>query len=201
MTLGRLKRTARDVIYKQIAVLESDGETNARTFELSNGVHGRGWAWIDAVLPEPAGAEESSSGSWFFADEGSEEDDEDGVGFVDLPPKHFRVEMLAWDAASEEVKVRLIVKDPESSENGVRRSLLGRVIRLSIDRQHALDRRRTLRGRARTLHDRRAAVRKRWRRTSIYGEARLNLIYFHGSRASLKSRPYYDEVIRETIGR
>ena len=195
-TLGKLKRTARDVITKQIAVLESDGATKSEDFILSYSK--RGVPNINQVFPE-AREEPKQSAFWFFdADQADDAEQE----YTKLPPKHFRVEMIAWDFDNEEVKVRLKVLDPETKELEIDETFwVG-----SFDFPLIDNTRLSGGGRCAVVlekfypYEPPEKIKENEIEEELYGEVTLGLIYFPGSRASLKSRPYYDEVIRQTIG-
>lgn len=196
-TLARLKRTARDVVAKQIAVLESDGETKSENFELRDSE--RGMPRINEVL-QTSKIEIDKRGVWGFGADREGGRGVDASRFTELRAKNFRVEMIDWDVDTEEVQVRLMVRHPETS-------------RLEIDEVFwvgsfdfpLIDNTR-LSGGGRcavvlekiSIYDPPETLEED---EKLYGEVKLNLVYFPGSRASLKSRPYYDEVIRQTIGR
>lgn len=198
-TLGQLKRTARDVISKQIAVLESDGATKSEDFIFGNSQ--RGVPNINQVIPE-ASEEPKKDNFWLFTANEDDQADSAAQDYTKLPPKHFRIEMVAWDLANEEVRVRLKVQNPETKELEIDETFwVG-----SFDFPLIDNTRLSGGGRCAVVLEKffpyvpSEKIEENGFEEELYGEATLNLIYFPGSRASLKSRPYYDEVIRQTIG-
>ncbi len=175
--LSRLKRTAKDVVNKQLALLETDGESKVGLFELSLG--SKGEPHIDEVLANSVSTDSA------VKQESS----------IYLEPKHFYVEMIKWNLELEEVKVRLKVTDPKTGNVEI-----DEVFWVGAFDFPLIDNAR-LRGGGRC-----AVVLQKFTNdevqdeNTIYGMAKLKLVYFHGSRASLRSRPYYDEVIREAVG-
>lgn len=196
--LKQLKRTARDVIAKQIAALESEGELKAETFYLSN--RQRGVPRINLVLPDPAHPVPLED-TWSFISEDSDELQSALQQYVYLPQKHFHVEMLGWDKQTQEVRIRLKVTDVATEDVE-----FDEVFWVGSFDFPLIDNTR-LNGGGRC-----AVVLQKFTAfpdddpdigdngEKIHGDVALNLIYFHGSRASLKTKPYYDEVIREAIG-
>jgi hypothetical protein len=181
----RLKRTARDVISKQLAALESDGALKAKTYFLRK--KDRGIAHINDTLPEsPVYKDDTVSDMRKSPDDSMEQ-------YTHLPPKRFRVEVLDWDLASEEVKVRLKVLDPQSADVE-----FDEVFSVGWFDFPLIDNTRLTGG------GRCAVVLLKF--TSLKeddsdGHVKLSLVYFHGSRASLKTKPYYDDIIRDAIGK
>lgn len=200
-TLNALKRTARDVTSKQMASLESDGEIKDSQFYFSNAL--RGEPYINTILPaRPKPPPEILRVKDGDADNGKIEKSW-------LPQKLFRVEVLDWDPVSEEIRVRLKVSNAETLDVEVDEVFwVGSFDFPQIDNTR-------LNGGGRCalvlqnftyypepemseLYSANGAL---LGTDEVFGDVRLNLIYFHGSRASLKSKPYYDEVISEAIGR
>lgn len=205
--LDELKRTAGDVITKQIASLESDAEIMPRMFIFSDPV--RGEPFIDVVLPQSNNTAETSGDSRRSPDTGAIQVNLEQYTY--LTPKRFRVEVLDWDPKSEEVKVRLKVSDADTSNVEVDEVFwVGSFDFPLIDNTRLVGG-----GRCALVSDKfnynynpepdiqdvRGASDTVVGQDRIYGDVRLTLIYFPGSRASLKSKPYYDEVLREAIGR
>lgn len=185
-----LKRTARDVINKQLAALESDGAIKAETYYLKK--KQRGIANINDTLPKLRPEEEDKS-IWPFKEDKPSTHNKALSQYVNLTPKHFRVEVIDWDLAMEEVKVRLKVLDPESADVE-----FDEVFWVGWFDFPLIDNTRLAGG------GRCAVVLQKFVSQggdSGDGNVKLSLIYFHGSRASLKTKPYYDDIIREAIGK
>jgi len=99
-----------------------------------------------------------------------------------LPKRDFRVEVLGANSDRKEMRVRLQVTTPKEEDIDV-------VFWLSFFNFPMIDN-------TRLSHGQRCAIVLR-----DFGEssAEITLVYFPGSRASLKDKPYYDEVIHDLL--
>ena len=195
-TLNQLKRTARDIIVKQIAALEIDGATTSETFFLRDTE--RGVPTINQDMPHADLSQEEGVSASSGLNAGIGAGIDAGV-FTELPKRNFRVEMIDWNLQTQELRVRLIVRDPRTAEIEFDELFwVGSFDFPLIDNTR-------LSGGGRcavvleefTIYE---EPEKDENGQDTYGDVKLNLVYFPGSRASLKSRPYYDEVIRQAIG-
>ena len=189
--VGRLKRTARDVVAKQVALLEVDGWKKSKLFELKSA--SRGLPGIQEILPAAQGAE--SSGTEAKPETRSADT---SVGRNELPPKKFRLEVIDWNLDDEEVKVRLTVNDPKTKDVEFDEVFwVGSFDFPLIDNAHIAGGGRcaVILEKFVKVHDTEQDLGNR-----LYGNADLTLLYFHGSRASLRSKRFYEDMIEEAIG-
>ncbi|HEX4440657.1 MAG TPA: hypothetical protein VH854_11340 [Thermoanaerobaculia bacterium] len=122
-----------------------------------------------------------------FADGGGAE----GAPFVardlhaDGLTRNFRVELLAVDKENEQIQLRVTVRSPQASENVSTEFWVGHFDFPMIDN-------------VRLPHDQRFAV--VLNNFDIgHGRADLTVAYFPGKYASLREKPYYDEVLQKLL--
>jgi hypothetical protein len=112
---------------------------------------------------------------------------EDGASYVardletDDLKRNFRVELLAADRENEQIQLRVTVRSPRASENVSTEFWVGHFDFPMIDN-------------VRLPHDQRFAVVLN-NFDSAHGRADLTVTYFPGKYASLREKPYYDEVL------
>lgn len=160
--LARINRVAEEVSKKQMLIIEEGGAT----FDFS--VDGRALAFIgaDGVSRVPYVARDLVA---------------DGVA------RNFRVEVLDFDKASEQVDLRVTVRtgEPTGTETISTEFWLGHFDFPMIDN-------------TRLPHDQRMAVVLNALDPGS-GRADLTLAYFPGKYAGLREKPYYDEVLAKLL--
>jgi len=171
--LERLEAAARDVADKQVAALEEAGGRLDGAIPLED-LTGEGKTIIDAELPlhldEPPTAQASE------------------------PKRHFVVEALYAETKRKEIRLKLEVTTvhpphagmPAATDQVVRTFWVGFFDFPMIDN-------------VRLSHGQRCAIVLRVFPQDPSGEAQITLVNFPGSRASLKDKPFYDEVRHELL--
>ena len=115
----------------------------------------------------------------------------DGASYVardlqaDGLTRNFRVELLGVDRENEQVQLRVTVRSPQAAENVATEFWVGHFDFPMIDN-------------VRLPHDQRFAVVLN-NFDSGHGRADLTLAYFPGKYASLREKPYYDEVLQKLL--
>lgn len=104
-----------------------------------------------------------------------------------LRKRDFKVEVLYANLKRKEIRVKLEVRSPKGNEGAV--DILYSVFWVGFFDFPMIDNTRLSDG------DRCAVVLRKFQPSS----AEITLVYFPGSRASLKEKPYYDEVIDELL--
>jgi len=104
---------------------------------------------------------------------------------VDGLKRNFRVELLGADRENEQIQLRVTVRSPEASENVSTEFWVGHFDFPMIDN-------------VRLPHDQRFAVVLN-NFDAGHGRADLTVAYFPGKYASLREKPYYDEVLQKLL--
>ena len=116
---------------------------------------------------------------------------EDGASYVardlqaDGLKRNFRIELLGVDRENEQIQLRVTVRSPQESENVSTEFWVGHFDFPMIDN-------------VRLPHDQRFAVVLN-NFDAAHGRADLTVSYFPGKYASLREKPYYDEVLQKLL--
>lgn len=167
----RLERAARDVAAKQVEALEEGGGKLDGMIDFEElQQHPEGLTVLDGTLRlRPEGALESD---------------------ITLQDRMFTVEALLPDVKRREVRLKLRVRTPgESRAAEGQNADSSFVFWLSSFDFPLIDN-------IRLSHGQRCAV---VFRTFEEESAQITLVYFPGSKASLKEKPYYDDVVRDLL--
>lgn len=167
----RLERAARDVAAKQVEALEEGGGKLDGMIDFQDlQQHPEGVAVLDGKLKlRPEGAPESD---------------------VALQERTFTLEALFSDVKKREVRLKLRVRTPGETPAGEGQNTdTSFVFWLSSFDFPLIDN-------LRLSHGQRCAV---VFRTFEDESAQITLVYFPGSKASLKEKPYYDDVVRDLL--
>jgi hypothetical protein len=167
----RLERAARDVVAKQVEALEEGGGKVDATIDFDDlQQHPEGTKVLEETLRlRPEGASDSD---------------------LDAQPRTFVVEALYRDLNRKEVRLRLQVHAPgQTRAGGSNADSVTSVFWLSSFDFPMIDN-------IRLSHGQRCAI---VLRTFQDESAQITLVYFPGSKASLKEKPYYDEVVHELV--
>lgn len=166
----RLERAARDVAAKQVEALEEGGGKLDGMIDFEElQQHPEGITVLDGKLTLPQGALESDSA---------------------LQERAFTVEALLSDVKKREVRLKLRVRTPGQTPAGEAQNTdTSFVFWLSSFDFPLIDN-------IRLSHGQRCAV---VFRTFEDESAQITLVYFPGSKASLKEKPYYDDVVRDLL--
>jgi hypothetical protein len=166
----RLERVAREVTGKQIATLEDVGAVRENLFFFSElDDHPEGVLLVEEVL-----SLSSPAGATPLA----------GAAGGERGERRFSLWALQTAPERKEVKIRL-----EVWETGAEQPEADLTFWVGYFDFPMIDNTRLARG------ERAAVVLRNWAEES----ARVALVYFPGSRASLKEKPYYDEVVDELV--
>lgn len=170
--LKRLERAARDVVAKQVETLEEGGGKIDGTIDLEVlKQHPEGITVLEGKLKlQPEGAQESD---------------------LALRERTFEVEALYPNLERREVRLRLVVRTPgqTTAAGDPKAESVNSVFWLSPFDFPMIDN-------TRLSHGQRCAVVLREFQDEI---AQITLVYFPGSKASLKEKPYYDDVVRDLL--
>lgn len=167
----RLERAARDVAAKQVEALEEGGGKLDGMIDFRElDEHPEGITVLDGTLKlQPEGALESD---------------------VALQDRTFTLEALLSDVKKREVRLKLRVRTPGQTRTvGAQNTDASFVFWLSSFDFPLIDN-------IRLSHGQRCAV---VFRTFEDESAQITLVYFPGSKASLKEKPYYDDVVRDLL--
>jgi len=167
----RLERAARDVVAKQVEALEEGGGKLDGMIDFEQlQQHPEGLTVLDGTLK--------------LQPEGSLATD------IESQERIFTVEALLPDMKRREVRLKLGVRSPGQTPSAVGQSADSSfVFWLSSFDFPLIDN-------IRLSHGQRCAV---VFRTFDDESAQITLVYFPGSKASLKEKPYYDEVVRDLL--
>jgi hypothetical protein len=170
--LDRLERAARDATAKQIEALEEGGGKLDGTIDLEELYQNPGGV---KVLDGTARVTTGRAGPTY-------------------EERHFEVLALSADSQRKEIRLQLKIRTPQKP-NG------------SSDPGDSVDRTFSVKyfdfpmiDNIRLSHGQRCAiVLRNFQGTEKEGSAEITLVYFPGSRASLKEKPFYDEVIHDVL--
>lgn len=169
--LSRLERAANEVKGKQIAALEDAGGKFDATIDLDElDSHPGGLTVIEGPLPVRNIGEKMDA---------------------ELRNTNFKVEALFADRKRKEIRVKLEVRTPHQKQTGAEEeaNFLYSVFSISPFDFPMIDN-------TRLPHGQRCAIVVRRFGGS---DAEITLVYFPGSRASLKEKPFYDEVMHDLL--
>lgn len=170
--LARLERAARDVVAKQVEALEEGGGKIDGTIDFEElQQHPEGVKVLGRTLRlQPEGALDSD---------------------LDLQERMFELEALYPDLPRKEIRLRLTVHPPDetAAAGGQDADSVNSVFWLSSFDFPMIDN-------IRLSHGQRCAI---VLRTFQEESAQVTLVYFPGSKASLKEKPYYDEVVHDLL--
>jgi hypothetical protein len=169
--VARLERAARDVVAKQVEALEEGGGKLDGMIDFEElGQHPEGLTVLDGTLKL------GSAGSL--------------TSDVALEERMFTVEALLPETKRREVRLKLRVRTPGKTPDAEGQNPdASFVFWLSSFDFPLIDN-------IRLSHGQRCAV---VFRTFDEESAQITLVYFPGSKASLKEKPYYDEVVRDLL--
>lgn len=176
--MGRLEKVADEVKSKQIAALEESGGKLDAFLNLKNFDKDFGATVMDGVISLRS----------------------EGVAGQDQAPQktHIKVQATAVDTLKREIRVKLEVTEPRESGAGAREAQISSsVFTVSPFDFPMIDNTRLPRG------QRCALVVRKFRAPNLKeddpGGVEITLVYFPGSRASLKEKPFYDEAMRDLL--
>lgn len=174
--LSRLETAAREVTAKQVQVLEEVG----RKVDAAIDFH--------ALNENPAGIRvlEQTLGLNVRGAGGSD---------ADAREREFRVDALYADPKRKQIRVKLEIKTPQRNQGGsnVEAESVDRIFTVGYFDFPMIDNIRLSNG------QRCAIVLKTFQGSLDEGTAQITLVFFPGSRASLKEKPFYDEVIHDVL--